>query len=129
MNSFLSFPELLSVVLSGVVAHNGLQLVVTKLTQVATAVDQGDVRSLTHDAHGVADYVATHDPALAKAVGSEVDKLKKSAEDEINAAKHAAATEIRKLASALEGIEAPAVAPAEPAPAPTAPAEPATPVS
>jgi hypothetical protein len=108
----VNFVDLLSVVLSGVVAHNGLQVLVAKLGRVATAVDQGDVKTLAHDAHGVVDWVETHDPALAKAVDARVEELKAAAADEIARARHAAADEIRKLAEAVESAATALPAPA-----------------
>lgn len=121
MSALTSFPDLLTLVLSGVTVHNGLQLLVAKMTAVATAVDQGDVKALAHDAHGVVDWVETHDPALAKTVENDVEKLKAEAADEIARARHAAAEEIRRLAAAVESAAtALPAAPVEPTPTPSA---------
>jgi MinD-like ATPase involved in chromosome partitioning or flagellar assembly len=115
MVSLVSFSDLMALVLSGVTVHNALRFLATKLTAVATAVETGDVKTLVHDAKGVADWVQTHDPALAKAVESEYDKLKSAAEADVAAARHAAAEEIRKLATAVE--KAAVAAPEAPQPA------------
>ncbi|TQF03941.1 hypothetical protein E6W39_19005 [Kitasatospora acidiphila] len=115
----MNLVDLLTVALASVLAHNGLQVLVSKLTAVATAVDQGDVKTLAHDAHGVVDWVETHDPALAKSVEAEAAQLRAAAVDEIERARHAAAEEIRKLAAAVES--AATALPATPVDPPAAP--------
>lgn len=122
MNSFISFPELLALVGSGVTLHNGLQYLATRLTAVATAVDSGNVKALTHDVTGAVDFVETHDPAVAKRAEIEVEDLKAAAAADIAAARHGAAEEIRQLAELIEKT-----ATAVPAASPTPPASPETP--
>jgi Holliday junction resolvasome RuvABC DNA-binding subunit len=118
MTVLASFPDLLTLVLSGVTAHNGLQILASRLNRVATAVDQGDVKTLAHDAHGVVDWVETHDPALAKAAEAEALRLKGEAMAEVVKVRHDAAEEIRKLATAVESAAtALPVTPVEAAPA------------
>ncbi|WP_035800369.1 hypothetical protein [Kitasatospora mediocidica] len=128
MNSLVSFPELLALVTSGVTLHNGLQLLVAKLTSVANAVASGDVKSLVHDAKGVQDFVQIHDPALAKAVVGEADRLKADAVAEVTRLRRAAAEELRQLAADVEKVAGATAAPALVVPTvPTVPAEPDAP--
>lgn len=81
-----------------------------RLTSVATAVETGNVAQLRHDAAGVVDFVETHDPALAKAVEAKVHATEAAAQAEVEKARSHAAEELRKVASLLEGIGAPAPA-------------------
>lgn len=127
MVSLVSFPELLALVTSGVTLHNGLQLLVAKLTSVAAAVESGDVKSLVHDAKGVEDFVQTHDPALAKAVAGEADRLKADATAEVARLRHSAAEELRRLAADVEKVAG--SAPAQVAVVPTDPASPVAPTA
>lgn len=118
MNSFVSFADLLALVGSGVTLHNALQLLVSKLTAVAAAVESGDVKALAHDAKGVIDFVQTHDPALAKSVENEAAKIRDEALAEVEKARHAAAETLRQLAADVE--KAASAVPAPPVNAPGA---------
>lgn len=123
-----NFTDLASVVVGGVSLHNALQYVVrrlkapvtAKVTQLASDIESGDLKSLKHDTKGVVDFVETHDPELAKAVESKLLAVKSAVEDEVAKARHAAAEELRKLAESVEkasGVPeavAPVVAPQAP---------------
>lgn len=97
---------LASVVLGGVTLHNALQYVVKRVTapvvKLANDVATGNVQALEHDAKGVRDFMETHLPGPTKAVEEEAAALKAAALAEVDAARHAAAEELRRLA---EGVE------------------------
>ena len=104
------FTSLMSATLGGVTLHNVLQFVVrratapvtAKVNQLAADVETGDLKSLKHDAHGVIDFVETHDPELTKAIESKYAAVKSAVEDEVAKARHAAAEELRRLAESVE---------------------------
>jgi hypothetical protein len=122
------FTDLMSATLGGVTLHNALQYVVRRVTApvvahvqaVAADVESGNAKALKHDAHGVVDFVETHDPELAKAIESKYAAIKSDVEAEVAKARHSAAEELRRLA---ESVEKATGAPA-PAPVPVAPQAP-----
>jgi fumarate hydratase class II len=115
----ITLTDLLAVTGSGVVLHNALQFLATKLTAVATDVESGDVRALAHDAVSVKDAVQKHDPNLVQAAENEFEKLKGDALAEVAAVRHTAAETLRKLAEDVEKAASAAPAPAAPAAAET----------
>jgi hypothetical protein len=117
----LTLTDLLAVTGSGVVLHNGLRLLATKLTTVATDVESGDVRALAHDAMSAKELVQKHDPGLVQAAESETERLKRDTLAEVAAVRHAAAETLRKLAEDVEKAASAAPAPAAPAAANSAP--------
>jgi hypothetical protein len=124
-----SFHDLLGLVFGGVTLHNALQYVLKRVTapvvsaaqKVAADVESGNAKALKHDAHGVVDFVETHDPELAKAIESKYAAIKSDVEAEVAKARHSAAEELRKLAESVEK----ATGASAPAPAPVAPQAPA----
>jgi DNA repair ATPase RecN len=120
MTSYISFPDLIGLVTSGVTLHNILRFAATKLSAVAKEVESGSVPELVKEAETALAFAKEHDPKLVNAVETEAAKLKDEALAEINKARHAAAEVLRNLAADVERL-----AGAEPAPVVTDPAPPA----